>query len=459
MYEHLPVGLQNMVCSLVGRSINRNRYAPEYGQLLKGYLERIKYNPTELKQFVQGELFRFVWHATQTVPYYRRMVFNLGLSSDAIRSLKSLEDLPILTKPQVQANLKALRSDSISPKDIFMHHTSGTTGTGLVFPSTYKAQRHQWAVWWRYRFALGIRFDMWCGIFGGRLVVPRAQQKPPFWRVNRPGRRVIFSGYHLRPEWMGAYVDEIKRRGLTWLHGYPSHLTLLARYVQENNVHFNPAIQFVTTGAESLLEHQRLAISQALGCPVYQHYGLAEAVANVSECSFGTLHVDEDFSMVEFVPLPQSGTFRIIGTNFTNDAFPLLRYDTGDIAYGVHESNNCACGRAGRTVDRIDGRVEDCIVLKDGTRVGRLDHILKDMVHVREAQFVQKGPGKLTLRLVRGAEFSEATEQEIRNESIHRLGRDLDLSFEYHDQLPRTGTGKLRFVVNELEQDKSASSP
>ncbi len=459
IYEHLPVILQNMACSFIGRRITHERYGSDFTEILSGYVARLVASPAEVTAYAQGGALRFVRHATMNVPYYRRMVFDLGLSSNQLQSSSDISRLPILTKSQVQANLKAMRAEGVPGSAVLMHHTSGTTGTGLVFPSTYRAQQHQWAVWWRYRLALGITFDMWCGIFGGRLVVPRRQQKPPFWRINRPGRRVIFSGYHLRPEWLAAYVDEIKRRRLIWLHGYPSHLTLLAQFVQEQGVQFDSPIQFITTGAESLLEHQRQAISQAFGCPVRQHYGLAEASANVSECSYGTLHIDEDFSLVELLPLPTGDGLRLIGTNFTNPAFPLLRYDTGDIAYGLHESNNCACGRGGRTLDRIDGRMEDVIVLKDGTRVGRLDHILKDMVQVKEAQFVQKAPGKLILRLVRGAEFSDETERVIRDESIHRLGQDLELTFEYRDQLPRTGTSKLRFVVDESESQKPAPSP
>jgi phenylacetate-CoA ligase len=450
-YQHLPIWLQNRICSYVGGRIQRSRYNDEFHRLLTEYCQRLGIDAGSLAAYRDRRLASLVVHAAKTVPYYRRKFAESHFEAERIRSLDDLSILPVLTKAEVQAHLKELQSETLTRRECYHHHTSGTTGTGLVFPTTHQAQRHQWAVWWRYRVLCGLSMDQWCGLFVGRPIVPRSQVRPPFWRTNLPGRRILFSGYHLRPDWLSAYVDEIKRSRLTWLHGYPSHLNLLAQYVLEHKVSFDPPIMIVTIGAESLLEHQRTNIVQAFGCQIRQHYGLAEAVANISECPFGTLHVDEDFSAVEFIPTGEESGYRIIGTNFTNPAFPLLRYDTGDLAFGLAESNSCQCGRAGRTVTRIDGRVEDAVTLKDGTRVGRLDHILKDMTKVREAQFVQAAPGRLVLRIVRGPEFSPADERAIRNESQLRLGRDLDLSFEYCDRLPRSGTGKLRFVVTEPE--------
>ena len=48
----------------------------------------------------------------------------------------------------------------------------------------------------------------------------------------------------------------------------------------------------------------------------------------------------------------------------------------------------------------IDGRSEDYLVLSDGAKVGRLDHIFKDLTDVVEAQFVQRSKGKVDLMYV-----------------------------------------------------------
>ena len=41
-------------------------------------------------------------------------------------------------------------------------------------------------------------------------------------------------------------------------------------------------------------------------------------------------------------------------------------------------------------VFKIDGRSEDYLLLNDGSKVGRLDQIFKDLVDIVEAQFIQK---------------------------------------------------------------------
>lgn len=54
----------------------------------------------------------------------------------------------------------------------------------------------------------------------------------------------------------------------------------------------------------------------------------------------------------------------------------------------------------------IDGRKEDCIVLKNGTMLGRMDHIFKDLVNVREAQLYQSAAGKIEARVVKGTDYT-----------------------------------------------------
>jgi phenylacetate-CoA ligase len=161
------------------------------------------------------------------------------------------------------------------------------------------------------------------------------------------------------------------------------------------------------------------------------------------------MHVDEDFAAVEFVPVGSDGTHRIVGTNLTNRATALLRYDTQDIAT-VQPGATCACGRPGRIVERIDGRLEDYVVLHNGARIGRMDHIFKDMINIQEAQIRQVRAGELTIRVVRASAFDDRDEQELLRETAKRVGPETIVNVEYVKSLPRTPTGKLRFVVSQI---------
>ncbi len=447
IYAHLPVPAQHLACSLEGYRVQRRRYGPEYDAILAEYKMRHALSDSEFAAVRDARLAAFVRHAATTTLYYRQLFSELGLVPEDIRGLNDLSALPVLSRASVQENVEAFVSDAVPAEQRLTQHTSGTTGAGLVFPTTRKAEREQWAVWWRYRQHHGITPGTWCGYFGGRSVVQPSRSQPPFWRINAAGRQVMFSAYHMAPDNLDSYIDGIRQRKLTWLHGYPSMLSLIAARVLETDARFEMPIRHVTIGAENLTAQQTRLMQSAFGVKPLQHYGMCEAAANISECKNGCLHVDEDFAAVEFLP-QADGTSQIVGTNFTNPAFPLLRYDVGDLAVPVDGS--CDCGLPGRTVERIDGRSEDYLVLANGARVGRLDHILKDMVNIRASQFVQEQAGVAALRIVRGNHYGPEDETLLARELASRLGTGIDIRLEYLDELPRTKSGKIRFVVSSV---------
>ena len=160
--------------------------------------------------------------------------------------------------------------------------------------------------------------------------------------------------------------------------------------------------------------------------------------------------MDEDFSLVEFEEMDNApGRYRIIGTNWVNPAFPLFRYDTGDVATLDSEAT-CTCGQIGRIVSQIDGRIEDYLVLPNGAKIGRLDHIFKDCVNIREAQIRQARDGRITFRIVKGDKYRDADERLLENEVKKRLGADVNFNIKYCDEIAKTASGKLRLVVSDL---------
>jgi phenylacetate-CoA ligase len=449
LYRRLPTSLQNVSCSFVGWHNEHTRYAGAFPRILDEAVARTYWTAERIASFRDRRLASIV-ETCQFIPFYRERIRASGIEASDIRSLKDLEVLPILTKDEVRDHLVKLSRAAVPARKTRPVHTSGTTGAGLRFSTTMLAIQEQWAVWWRYRGWHGIRKGTWCGVFAGRSIVPSTQSDPPFWRVNHFGRQLLFSGYHMSPQNLSAYVAELRRRQPPWLHGYPSLLALLAAYLIDSNTDLGYDVGWVTVGAENLLPHQAAIIKRGLGVRPIQHYGLAEGVANISQCERGSLHVDEDFAAVEFLPTGHDGLHRIVGTNLTNPATPLLRYETQDLAT-LRRDSSCGCGRPGRVVERVDGRLEDYVVLRNGTRIGRMDHVFKDMVNIKEAQIYQATPGEMTIRVVRGAEYGEADEETLIRETRKRVGGETDVRIEYAQSLPRSETGKLRFVVSDIQ--------
>ena len=442
LYGRLPVFAQNAAATWHGWRLRRRRFNGEFGAALADCRSREHWSPERVVAFRNERLRAFVTAAAK-VPYYRGQFAQLDVAPEGIRTPADLENLPVLDKPTVRRFADQLAA--AVPGRRLVCRTSGSTGAGLQFPATQRAEQEQYAIWWRYRQALGIGFDTLCLYLGGRQVVPARQRQPPFWRYNRAGRQILFSAYHLSDATAPAYLAEMRRVGAGWLHGYPSMVALLASYALQHRQRLS--LKWVTLAAENVLARQRDLIRDAFGVAPTEHYGLAEAVANCSECPRGRLHVDEDFAVVEFLPLG-GDAFRVVGTNLSNPAFPLLRYDTGDVA--TVTGAVCDCGRPGRVVDAIDGRREDYVVTRGGTRLGRLDHIFKDMNHIREAQIRQAVPGRMTLAVVRGPGYGLDDERRLRRATLRRLGREMAFDIVYVDALPRTANGKLRFVTSTL---------
>lgn len=448
LYAKLPPILQTAACSLEGWRIRMGRYGSAFKPILQEYESRSSASREQIFEFRDQRLREFLSGPVAATPYYRELFARLSLDPRELRGQAELASLPVMRKEQVQNRGADFESSTVGRRERVPAHTSGTIGAGLRFSSTVSALREQWAVWWRYRRWHGIGFDTWCGYFGGRSVVPITCHRPPFCRVNYAGRQLMFSAYHLNERNLEEYVRELRRQKPPWLHGYPSLLALVAAWLVDRRTDLGYTVRWVTTGAENLMPQQRRLIERAFGVTPRQHYGMAEAVANFSECERGRMHVDEDFSSVEFLPVEGTDVFRIVGTNFTNPATPLVRYDTQDLVRLSPAS--CACGRPGRVVEDVDGRQEDYVILSNGARLGRMDHILKDMTNIREAQIVQRNSGQFTYRIVRGDNYTARDEARLLAETRLRVGPLAEVEIAYVDSIPRTATGKLRFVVSTL---------
>ncbi|MFC2108294.1 phenylacetate--CoA ligase family protein [Candidatus Bipolaricaulota bacterium] len=457
VYLSLPIWLQNQVVALQGWRIKRSRYNRTFYTKLKECEARRSWDSRSLRELRDLRLQAFVKHSEESVPYYRSLFREMGISSNDIRKQEDLSCLPLLTRTTVQEHYSEFLSEAVPRDQRIMVHTSGTTGAGLHLATTAEALAEQWAVWWSYRRSHGIELDTWCGYVDGRPIVATNQMKPPYWRCNRSGKQLLLSAYHMTPENIDDYLGEIRRRRIPWLHCFPSLLSLLASRTLDSGARLSYRPRWITIGAENLLPQQSDLIQEAFGIRPLQHYGLVEGVANISEWPDGCLRVDEDFSVVEFVPNPNGCGYKIIGTNLSNPAMPLLRYDTSDLAEVDLDQDELLPG--GRIVKQIDGRQEDYLVLRSGARLGRMDQVFKHMTSIREAQLYQDEIGVIVVRIAKREGYSDEDEAILLREFRKRVGEETELIVEYHDALPRTESGKLRFVVSAIPKENIDAVP
>lgn len=144
IYNLSPVWVQNLMCSIKGWFIQRRRFGKSF------HIELLRYNQGYYNQ--RKELVRFL-NNIKHLPAYAQYLNNIDITPDNIYDM--LFRLPIIDKNYVKAHM----SDFINTKcteRLFEMRTSGTTGSGLIFPYTINMENRQWAIWWRYRLHLGI---------------------------------------------------------------------------------------------------------------------------------------------------------------------------------------------------------------------------------------------------------------------------------------------------------------
>ena len=115
------------------------------------------------------------------------------------------------------------------------------------------------------------------------------------------------------------------------------------------------------------------------------------------------------------------------------------------------------CGRPGRIVKTLDGRLQDYVLLRNGVRIGVMDLVFTKSVNIREAQFYQREPGVLILRVVRGPHYKQTDEELLLAECFKRVGPETTVSIKYVDDLERSSTGKLRLVISDIPEAKRDS--
>lgn len=449
LFDNAPHGVRNLITSAYGWKAARKRFGSAFRHATLE-LERSQWWPTEEAiGRSREEVARFLEWATNAVPRLR------GLQPTPF--VDAANGWPILRKSELRRASAAFTAPP-GPTPTLERHTSGTTGTPLHFRITHDAFQREYAFAWQHRSWHGCSRRSRTATLAGHPVVPTRQKSPPFWVRNHAENQLIFSSYHMSPGNLHHYAAELARYEPDLVHGYPSSVSLVAAAILDAGVTVRP--RAVITASETLLPHQRHVISEAFGIEPRIWYGNTELAGNIVECPQGRLHNREDHSFVEFLddddlPAEPGVPARLVVTAWGNRATALVRYDTEDVVVLSPESV-CPCGRGGRLVERIVGRVEDFVVDSAGRLLGRLDHLFKDAHGVREAQLVQYKAGAVTIRIVADGPPGPELEAPIRAEAALRFAPGTALSFEYADQLEKTASGKTKFIVSHIKGQPGA---
>lgn len=450
---------QNAALAAAGLGRRRTRFGRRFERHLASLRISAGWDRARIEAHQDARVAALVSHAYHTTRYYRRAMDAAGVRPDDVRGVADLARLPVLTKEDIRDNFDDLVSSTVRRRRLIPIQTSGSTGAPLTLLTNPDALAFKWAVWWRHREWFGVRRkDLHLNVTTKPLVSTR-QTEPPFWRWNRLERQAILPMQQVKPDAVAAIVDFLDRTPFVFYSGYPSILHSLAVHAADQGLSVSEGPAVVFTGAEGVVGRQRRDVETFTGAPLAEMYGFNEGAGNASTCPEGNLHEDFEFGHLERGVSASAGDGglegSILATGFSNLAFPLIRYDVGDVATWHPASFRCPCGRESRVISAINGRWEDYIVTPEGHQARRLGEIFKAMPLLKQFQLVQDDPGRVTLRLAVKEGFGPEEERILRRRVATWISGSLAVDFEYAEAIPPAPNGKYQRIVSALSPGRA----
>lgn len=388
------------------------------------------------------------------VPYYRELFGRLGFDTQSVRTIDDLSALPLLTKPDIRANVERLKADGHGP--LTRYNTGGSSGEPLIFYMGKGRKSHDVAAKWRATRWWDVDIGDRELVVWGSPIELGAQDR---LRRFRDGlmRSQLLPAFEMSPANLDRFVETIRTARPAMLFGYPSSLSLIASHARQKNLDMSRLdirVAFVTS--EKLYDEQRAVISEVFGCPVANGYGARDAGFIAHECPAGRLHISAEDLIVETVgpdgkPTSQGEPGEIVVTHLATADFPFVRYRTGDI--GVLGEETCSCGRALPVLEDIQGRSTDFVVAQDGTVMHGLALIytVRDLLGVERFQIEQMSLEQTIVRIVASADFDRAAKERIVRDFKARLGDRVDIRVKEVIDIASEASGKFRYVVSHVK--------
>ena len=370
-------------------------------------------------------------NAFKNTVFYKNLYRSKGLTIHSIKDLSDISKVPIIEKKEIREYAKAMLAKS--RLCVFKAYSSGTTGTPLQvyrdFSSTIK------------EYAYGHYFQQMHGYHLGDPVVSLrgTLDRNTFSYYDKTNNVLYLSSFHLNGNRIEEYYKLISDFKPKVIKAYPSSMHILATELYKKDLKLDIPIAF--TSSEVLHDFQKEIVERVLNTKIFDWYGNAEQTV-----AFGQFedNLYREFPMYSHTEVKDN---HLITTGFINSAFPLIRYKVDDVIQ-LSPTSNGTC-----VVQKIEGRDDDYILLKNGQRIGRLDLAFKKAKQLLAAQIIQDSVGEIKVNLIPDKKFGRSELSGIKANLRDLLGDECEILFNEieTEQLIRTEKGKFNLVVSNLK--------
>ncbi len=415
-------------------------------------LIRLMKNPrkkqAEIRSIQERKLRKLVRHAYDTVPYYRELLESNKIEPRDIQTLKDLATIPLTSKKQLQdLTLKDKISKNIDPLRCESFSTSGTTGFPLESYFTPHDSTLKNLSWIRTFQMNGLKPWHKMAAFIGQKEAKNKRSLHEYFGLWR--RREIST-------WLSAedWITEIQKWKPDVLIGYVMTLRILAEAIQDKRIEgIKPKMIFHSSAL--LDSYSQNYIESVFQRKVTDIYGSDEAGCIAWSCrKCGGYHICSDMVIVEalnegkHVRPGQRG--EVVITNLHSYAMPFIRYKQEDII--TLSLKEPICGTHFPLLERIEGRMDDFIVLKNGTKLSPhpFYHSIDPLPGVKRWRIIQDRNDRISVELETAPNFDAACLQTIKNNLDHLVKGELEVRITLRDLLPIDPSKKFRAVSSKL---------
>lgn len=357
-------------------------------------------------------------------PWWAEKLSGLGHSSDL--ALEDLTDVPFTMKGEFRDTypyaMLAVPLDDV----VRVHASSGTSGKPTIIAYTRSdidvfAEVNARALACAGGTAGDVIHNAYgYGLFTGGLGLHFGIERLGATTVPASGGNVPFQ--------LGLIAD----LGATGLACTPSFAMLLSERARDFGMRDRMVLRWGIHGAEPWSESFRRKLEEAWG-PGYDAcdiYGLSEVIGPgvAAECreAKGGMHIFEDHFYPEIVdpetgePVEDGEPGELVITTLSKEAQPVLRYRTGDITRLL--PGGCVCGRTSRRISRVEGRVDDMLIIR-GINVypRQIETLLLEDDDVGPAYAIIVDRRGTLPELIARVELTDAAGQEARDGLARRL--------------------------------------
>ncbi|WP_148224967.1 phenylacetate--CoA ligase family protein [Nitratifractor salsuginis] len=362
------------------------------------------------------------------------------------------EELPIITKSDLQIDLDRLISKPYNIKNLYINNTSGSSGHPLTFTKSYYTQARVWAYKKYFLAQHGLtlsskeaRFYGMPKSFKGKII-----QKTKDFILNR-NRFVVFE---FSDEIFEEWIKRFKRIAFEYIYGYTSAIVLFSRYLIKKRLILKeicPTLKLVIVTSETCSVEDKAIIKKATGVKVRNEYGSAEAGIFGFECDRGHIHLLEENLYFE-----TNDRNELLVTDLSNKSFPMIRYNIGDIA--SLENQKCTCGNRNRYISKLEGRTNDVALLPSGKQSPGLTFyyvsraLLESSGVLKEFIIRQTALDTFEFDVVSDKKISQKDIEELEYSVAEYLEPGLKIIVNQVDKINRPSSGKIKHFYSEINR-------